>query len=141
MRYWPHMTQSGPRVLLVEDDQIFGEILKKRFEAAGIDLTLAPTGTEGIEHLEHDAIFDVILLDISLPDMDGFEVLSRIRTVPALSSVPVIIISNFVQDNDPKWGASMGVEKSVQKSSVMPGDIVEMVLSAYPHKSPEAGAV
>lgn len=121
---------TGIRVLLVEDDQVFGEILTKRFASGGAAIVHAENGKEALAALEREQVFDVILLDISLPDMDGFEVLSRIREVPAFAKIPVVVVSNFVQDKDIDWGRKMGVAQFIQKSNVMPGDIIEAAFAA-----------
>lgn len=119
-----------PRILLVEDDQMFGDILKKRFESNGATIVHMSNGKDALATLEKEPPFSVILLDVSLPDMDGFEILSRIRNVPAFTKIPVIIVSNFVKEKDVEWGKKLGVVRFIQKSSVMPGEVVELALSA-----------
>ena len=131
------MPVTNPRVLLVEDDQMFGEILTKRFMNGGATINHVASGKDALATLEREKVFDVILLDISLPDMDGFEILSRIRAVEAFKSIPVVIVSNFVKDQDIDWGKKMGVAQFIQKSNVMPGDIVEAAFSALPESSEE----
>jgi len=121
---------NGPRILLVEDDKIFRDVLTNRFTASGAIVVSVERGEEGIAALEHEQIFDVILLDVSLPDIDGFDILSRIRTVPAFSDIPVIIVSNFVKQSDLEWGEKKGVVQFIQKSSVMPDEIVSAAFRA-----------
>jgi len=116
--------------LLVEDDQMFGDILKKRFESNGATIVHVSNGKSAMDTVAKEALFDVILLDVSLPDMDGFEVLSRIRAVPAFAKIPIIIVSNFVKEKDLEWGQKLGAVRFIQKSSVMPGEIVETTLAA-----------
>lgn len=118
------MGEIAPRILLVEDDKIFSDVLTNRFNASGASFVRVGSGEEAIKTLEHEQPFDVILLDVSLPDIDGFDILSRVRTVPAFSDIPVIVVSNFVKQNDLDWGKKMGVVQFIQKSSVMPGEIV-----------------
>ena len=121
---------DGPRVLLVEDDKIFSDVLSNRFTASGAILVPVPNGEEAIKALENEQIFDVILLDVSLPDIDGFDILSRLRSVPAFSDIPVIVVSNFVKQSDLEWGKSKGVVQFIQKSSVMPDEIVSAAFRA-----------
>ena len=113
-----------PRILLVEDDKIFSDILAHRFEASGAAFARVGSGEEAVRTLEHEQLFDVILLDVSLPDIDGFDILSRLRTVPAFRDIPVIVVSNFVKQSDLDWGKKMGVVQFIQKSSVMPDEII-----------------
>ena len=126
------MPDKSPRILLVEDDQMFGEILTKRFMSGGAVIIHVGNGKDALDTLEREKIFDVILLDISLPDMDGFEVLKRLRAVEAFKDIPVVVVSNFVKDKDIDWGRNMGVAQFIQKSNVMPGDIVNAALDALP---------
>ncbi len=126
------MPITNPRVLLVEDDQMFGEILTKRFMSGGATIIHVSNGKDAIATLEREKTFDVILLDISLPDMDGFEVLSRIRTIDSFKNIPVVVVSNFVKEQDIDWGKRMGVAEFIQKSNVMPGDIVNAAFNALP---------
>ena len=121
---------AGPRVLLVEDDKIFTDVLTSRFTASGATFVHVWNGEEAVKALEHEQIFDVILLDVSLPDIDGFDILSRIRTVPAFSDIPVIVVSNFVKQSDLEWGKKKGVVQFIQKSSVMPDEIVSSAFRA-----------
>ena len=121
---------TGPRILLVEDDQMFGDILKKRFESNGASIVHVTSGKEAMDTVAKAQPFSIILLDVSLPDMDGFEILSRIRAVPAFANIPIIIVSNFVKEKDLEWGQKLGAVRFIQKSSVMPGEIVETTLAA-----------
>jgi len=121
---------ASPRVLLVEDDKIFSEVLTNRFIANGATMVAVASGEKAVEKLEHEQPFDVILLDVSLPDIDGFDILSRIRSVPAFSDIPVIVVSNFVKQSDLEWGKKKGVVQFIQKSSVMPDEIVSSAFRA-----------
>ncbi len=132
------MPITNPRVLLVEDDQMFGEILTRRFMSGGATIIHVSTGKDALATLEREKAFDVILLDVSLPDMDGFEILAQIRTMEAFKNIPVVIVSNFVKEKDIDWGKQMGVTEFIQKSNVMPGDIVNAAFNALPDSKKEA---
>ena len=109
---------------------MFGDILKKRFESNGASIVHVTSGKEAMDTVAKAQPFSIILLDVSLPDMDGFEILSRIRAVPAFANIPIIIVSNFVKEKDLEWGQKLGAVRFIQKSSVMPGEIVETTLAA-----------
>ena len=121
---------TEPRILLVEDDEIFADILIKRFTNSGAVIMHAKNAKDAIAVLERESPFNAILLDVALPDMDGFEILSRIRSVPAFLNIPVVIVSNFVKEKDVEWGRKLGAVRFIQKSSVMPGEIVDITLKA-----------
>ena len=126
-------------MLLVEDDKIFTDVLTSRFAASGATFVHVGNGEDAVKALENEQIFDVILLDVSLPDIDGFDILSRIRTVPAFSDIPVIVVSNFVKQSDLEWGKKKGVVQFIQKSSVMPDEIVSAAFRAC-GKEPQSTA-
>ena len=130
------MTATGPRILLVEDDKIFSDILTRRFREAGAVVHHAGNGQSAIAALDQESLFDLMLLDVSLPDIDGFDILSRIRTLPSYAQTPVIIVSNFVKRSDLEWGQKMGVRNFIQKSSVMPDEILRAAWKAL-GKEPE----
>ena len=124
------MADKNPHVLLVEDDRVFSEILSRQFESRGATIVHAATGKDALEALKGKMVFDVILLDLSLPDIDGFDLLSQIKGIPALADIPVIVISNFAEEKDIEWGRKLGVKQFIKKVSVMPGEIVDAALDA-----------
>ena len=114
------------RVFLVEDDRVLADLLARQFVLRGAEIVIANTGKDAINILEKDATFNVIILDLSLPDIDGFEILSRIKDVPVISTIPVIVISNFAVEKDAEWARKLGVSQFLKKVSLMPGEIVDI---------------
>jgi len=95
---------SGPLILIVEDDMAAAELLNRQLAGAGYRTEVARTGAEAlIKARELRPV--AITLDIILPDLDGWEVISRIKGDPATSSVPIIVVS--VVDN-PEIGVALG---------------------------------
>jgi len=80
------------RVLVVDDTDTNRDLLARRLRSLGYEVTLAANGVEAIERLV-EATFDLVLLDVMMPEMDGFAVLERLRADPVLSRVPVVMIS------------------------------------------------
>lgn len=114
------------RVLLVEDDGVLADLLSTQFRNQGIECVVAATGEDALKFLETDQNFGVILLDLSLPGTDGFEVLSRIKKDPLVAAIPVIIVSNFGMENDIAWGKKLGAASFVSKVSMVPAEIVSL---------------
>ena len=85
----PADTQS---VLVVEDDERTREMLRRAMQKEGWQIREAANDRLGLEHLSHGAP-GLILLDLMMPEMDGFEVLSRIKKDPALSDIPVFVVT------------------------------------------------
>ncbi len=88
--------QAGERgtVLVVDDNEINRDLLNRRLGRRGHTVTLAANGRQALELL-HERPFDVVLLDILMPEMNGFEVLERLKAHPALRHVPVIMVSAY----------------------------------------------
>ena len=88
---------KGARVLLVEDNKINQGIIKSILQKSGMALEIANNGAEALEMLEHDQNgFDIILMDISMPVMDGIEATGRIRQQERFDMVPIVTFTAFV---------------------------------------------
>jgi len=87
----PEQVVSG-RILVVDDNPANQEILSRRLEHQGYQIVLADCGAQALEKLCQDS-FDLVLLDVMMPDMDGYEVLLRMKADQALIKIPVIMIS------------------------------------------------
>jgi len=86
------MTSMNASILIVEDDELNCELLQRRLEADGYTVTTVPTGTKALELIKQTK-FDLVLLDIMLPDINGVAVLETIRKNSALDSTQVIMVT------------------------------------------------
>jgi CheY-like chemotaxis protein len=86
------------RILLVEDDPFFQKIITRFSQNNGFQLFVATNGKEALEFLDHNP-YDLILLDVEMPDMDGYEALEFIRNNARNHNIPIIMISG---DEKPK---------------------------------------
>ena len=120
--------QKDLTVLFVEDDEVLVKMYARQFEMEGVPSTHAKDGKSALDLLKIIKP-GVILLDISLPDMDGFEVLKQIKSNPHIANIPVIIMSNFSRPEDIEWGKKLGAQKFVEKASLVPADIVDLIRS------------
>lgn len=100
-------TGSVPKILIVEDDLFLANLLSLRFKKESFEVLQAFSGTEALEKL-NTVKPDVILLDIILPQKNGFEVLESISQNPQTSAIPVIIVSNLGQESDIEKGKMLG---------------------------------
>ena len=87
------------RVLMVEDNEELGETFRFGLKQIGINADLAPTGEEAIEYI-HQVQPDLVLLDLNLPGMSGWDVLDNIRQRYGEPSVPIIVASAFSDDTN-----------------------------------------
>ncbi|MFZ0064116.1 MAG: PAS domain S-box protein [Pyrinomonadaceae bacterium] len=116
---------TGLRILVVDDSSDTVEMLRTLLEMDGAMVTTAASGPEALEILERE-IFDVILSDISMPGMDGFELLSRLRRLPNGREVPVLALTGFGRVEDVERAQSEGFFAHITKP-VDVGEIVSML--------------
>lgn len=119
-------TLNKKTVLVVEDDPFLSNLLKTRFERAGINVLRASDGEEALKILS-TATPDLTMLDIIIPKKSGFEVLEAIRENPSLKGMPVIIVSNLGQEGDIQRGKDLGAIAYFIKAQTSIDDIVGRV--------------
>lgn len=113
-------------ILLVEDEQFLANLLKIRLEKEGFIIHHAADGQEAL-NLIKELKLDLILLDVILPKLSGFEILEAIRADSRLQDVPVIIISNLGQENDISRGQSLGAVDYIVKATVSIDELIGQV--------------
>ncbi len=114
------------KILIVEDDKFLRELITKKLKDEGYETVGAADGEEGVEKVKKESP-DIVLLDLILPGIDGFEVLSKIKEDPALSSIPVVILSNLGQREEVEKGLKLGAVDYMIKAHFTPGEITEKV--------------
>ncbi len=117
---------KNKRVLIVEDDKFLNDLLAKHFAKDGFNFDLAPDGESALVKAGEQKP-DLVLLDLYLPGIDGYEVLRRIKANPNLSSVPVIILSNLGQKDEIDKGMQLGASDFLVKAKFDLFDIVSKV--------------
>ncbi len=105
-------TPAHPRILLIDDDRKLCGLLKTYLEPMGYDIVMAHTGNEGLERA-HEADIDAVILDVMLPEMDGFEVLTRLRR---RSQVPVLMLTGRGEEADRIVGLEIGADDYLPKT-------------------------
>lgn len=114
------------KILIVEDDRFLRELMAKKLTAEGFDVKEAVDGEDGLKKAKEEKP-NLILLDLILPGIDGFEVLSRIKEDPSLEIIPVIILSNLGQKEDVERGLKLGAADYLVKAKFTPSEIIEKV--------------
>lgn len=100
-------TTVASKILIVEDDLFLANLLSLRFKKEGFEVIQAFSGVEALKKLE-EIRPSVVLLDIILPQKNGFEVLEAVAQNPQTSNIPVIIVSNLGQESDIEKGKTLG---------------------------------
>ena len=112
------------KILVIEDDKFLRELIARKLSDDGFVIIEAMDGEEGIKKVKEEKP-DLILLDLILPSIDGFEVLSQIKKDENLKSIPVIILSNFGQREEVEKGLKMGAVDYLIKAHFTLGEIIE----------------
>src|SRR5262249_57903469 len=103
----------GP-ALLMDDDARLGALVAEYLGRNEIDVTVAPDGERGLAALRKRR-FDVVLLDVMLPGVDGLEICRRIRSTPGLATVPVVMLTAKGEDVDRIVGLELGADDYLAK--------------------------
>ncbi|PIZ89423.1 MAG: response regulator [Candidatus Nealsonbacteria bacterium CG_4_10_14_0_2_um_filter_37_10] len=116
-------------ILIVEDDKFLRELITQKLIKEGYEISEAIDGEEGIKKIKEEKP-DLVLLDLILPGIDGFEVLSKMKEDLALAQIPVIILSNLGQKEDVERGLKLGAVDYLIKAHFTPGEIIEKIKNA-----------
>lgn len=103
------------KILIIEDDKFLRTLASGKLKREGFEVFEAVGGKEGMNSAETNTP-DLILLDIILPEIDGFEILRRLKTDEKLREIPVILLSNLGQESDIRRGLSLGAEDYIVKA-------------------------
>ena len=115
----------APKVLLVDDEKSILMMLEVNFRAAGFDVLTATSGASALE-IAAAARPDAVVLDLGLPDLDGWEVVKRLRELDGVASTPVVVLSGTDRNDALVRGYASTVEAYVTKP-VEPEELVQAV--------------
>lgn len=121
------------KVLIIEDDKFLRDLLRQKLGRDGFLVKEAIDGEEGLKSALDDRP-DLILLDLILPQIDGFGVLEKIKKDPKLSAIPVLVLSNLGQREDVSRALSAGAEDFLIKSNFTLGEVVQKIKNVLKKK-------
>ena len=112
-----HMAPTTERkhILVVDDEPYIGRIIQLKLETTSYDVDVCQDGVAALQRLRTDDPVDLILLDIMMPEMNGFEVLARLREIPHRSDTPVIMLTGKGQSADREQAHSLGASDFLTK--------------------------
>ena len=111
-------------ILVVEDDKFLRELLVRKLGISGFNVLFAVDGEEALKKLKEKTP-QLILLDLVLPGIDGFDVLKHIKENPLTKDIPVIILSNLGQQEEVEKGIRLGADDYLIKAHFTPDEIIE----------------
>lgn len=117
------------KVLIIEDDDFLQGLEAKKLTKEGYDVLTASNSKEAFEKIETNRDINIILLDLLLPDVDGFTILARIREENKIPNVPIIVFSNLAEDKDVAKANKLGINDFMVKSNFTLDELVAKLKS------------
>ena len=130
-----HPDGARPRLLLIEDNPDTRQIYKDVFERDGFEVLQAEDGEKGLSYAQA-ALPDVILLDLMLPKLNGFDLLKRLRAAEETQHIPVMIFSALGDASDRRKAAELGVTEYSMKTSNPPKQVLSRVRALLATQKP-----
>ncbi len=126
------MPDKKTKVMLVDDDKFLLDMYSLKFQKSGFDVEACSSSQKALDTLRSNDIFDIILLDIIMPGMDGLELLKKVRDESLAKSSKIIMLTNQADDYDK--AKSLGVDGYIIKATTIPSEVVDQVISIYKKK-------
>ena len=114
------------KILLIEDDPFLLSMYSIKFEAEGFVVVSADDGEKGLE-MAKKTNSDIILLDILMPKMNGFEVLEKLKADEGTKKIPIILLTNLNQKDEIEKGLILGADDYLIKAHFMPSEVVTRI--------------
>lgn len=119
---------SGAKIVWIEDDQFLSGMIAQRMGPTGANLINVTDGAKAFDVVKEEKP-DIVLLDLLMPNVDGFEILRRIRTDEATKAIPVIVLSNLGQKEEIQRCEQLGIEEFVVKATIGLNEILPRIRS------------
>lgn len=122
----PIMADKKAKVLIVDDDMFLSGIYATKLDLEGFEVVSARDGEEGVK-VAMKELPDLILLDVLMPKLDGFEALKQLKEEPTTKDIPVIMLTNLGQKEDVEKGLQQGAVDYLIKAHFVPAEAVEKI--------------
>lgn len=111
------------KILIIEDDTFIQELTAKKLQKAGYEVALVQNGQDAIKQAE-DEKFDLVICDLVIPHIDGFEVISKLRTMEHTKETPIVVFSNLADSDALTKATEAGATKFLIKANFSLSDVV-----------------
>jgi two-component system alkaline phosphatase synthesis response regulator PhoP len=122
------------KILIVDDDTFLLDMYALKFSQNGFEVHTASGGQQVLEKLKNGLVPDILLMDIIMPEMDGFEMLKKINEANLIKDCVKIILSNKGQKSDIDEGISLGASGYIVKANSTPTEVINQVVSVFENK-------
>ncbi len=120
------------KILLVDDDRFLLDMYLLKFKKSGLEIDTSGTSLGALEKMRANSAYDIVLLDIIMPGIDGLEVLKTIRDEKLVPNATVIMLTN--QADDFQKAKDLGIDGYIIKATTIPSEVVEQVMAIYNNK-------
>lgn len=125
------MENNKPKVLIVDDDKFLLNMYSIKFSKSNFEVNSATTGAEALAKIKEGYSPDIILLDIVMPGMDGFEILETLKKDKLAQNSLIIMLTNQGQLADIEKAKTFGINGYIIKATTIPSEVVEEVTRIY----------
>ncbi len=122
---------SQIKILLIDDDKFLLDMYSMKFKKSGLEIDTSSNSLSALEKIRTN-VYNIILMDIIMPGMDGLELLKKIREEKLLPESTIIMLTNQADDFDK--AKVLGVDGYIIKATTIPSEVVDQVLSVYKNK-------
>jgi DNA-binding response OmpR family regulator len=122
------------KILIVEDEILLSDLLKMNLKEAGFEVETAYDGKEGLEKAK-SFLPDLILLDLIMPVLDGYQVLQEMQKDPVLEKIPVIVLSNLGQEEEIAKAKRLGAKDFIIKANLDISELKHIIENFFLSKS------
>ncbi len=122
------------KILIVDDDSFLLDMYALKFSQNNFDVFTAQSGVQALEKLKGGLHPEIILMDIIMPEMDGFEMLEKINAEKLSESSTKVILSNKGQQEDIDKGRALGAEGFIVKANSTPAEVIDQVIGILARK-------
>jgi DNA-binding response OmpR family regulator len=118
------------KILLVEDDLFLGKLSKKKMELSGFDVSFLKDGSDVLKQVKSEKP-EVIVLDLVMPNKDGFQALEELKSDEETKDIPVVVVSALSSEEDKEKINKLGAKKYFVKSEAQISEIIEYINSLF----------
>lgn len=126
VRYSKRVMENGKKIVLVEDDSLMSGILSRHLVSEGFEIVLVTDGAKAFERIQTERP-SIVLLDIILPGVGGFDILQNLKQDEGTKSIPVLILSNLGSKEEMQKGLDLGAAGYLVKANTMVEEITKKV--------------
>ncbi len=120
------MENNKKKILIIEDDQVILDMYSVKFKESNYNVFTASLGLDGLKIAKKEKP-EIILLDVMMPQMDGYTVLRKLKEDKSTKNIPVILLTNLAQSEDREKGKKLGALDYLVKANFTPSQIEEKV--------------